>query len=250
MKKTRLFLTIVLLVCVASVFALSACDFELGHNMDGTDYGSSFEKDWSLELKSEFFEETLENPDFVVTCRNQSGEVRYTETVKGTSSYTLNKDGSEVYAFKKGSHFYVATVSPQGERSYSCSDSSKKGYYADSENGTMEDLYKRNYCSFMNKENGISAADDVPEKDENFRCFSTIEWRENVSSGSLEFTCTAEDRTFAITASRDRDVVQTLCVVITGADGETVSDLTWTFAHGGASVTLPDTDAWDREADA
>ncbi len=248
MKKSRLFLSIVLLVCVVSVFALSACNIEFGH-MDGTDYASSLEKDWSLELKSDFFEETLTDPDFVVTCKNQSGEVQYTETVKGTSSHTLNKDGSEVYAFKKGSHFYVANVN-QAQHSYICSDSTKRGYLAESENGVMAEVYKRNYCAFLNKENGLSVADDVPEKGENFSCRSTIEWKSNVSSGTLDFTCTADDRNYAITASLDRDLVQTLRVVITTADGETVSDLSWSFVYGDASVTLPDTDAWDREANA
>ena len=245
MKKTRLFAAIVSLLCLASVFALSACDGEWGH-MDGTDYKASTEKGWSLELKSDFFNETLEDPDFVVTCKDKDGEVQYAETVKGTSSYTLNKDGSEVYAFKKDSHFYVATVNGE-QRSYVCSDSAKKGYYENSENGAMAALYNRNYCAFLNKENGLSVADDVPEVNENFRCRSTIEWRNHVSSGSLEFTCTAEDRNYAITASLDQDKVQSVRVLVTAAEGETVSDLTWTFVYGGASVTLPDVDAWDRE---
>ena len=93
----------------------------------------------------------------------------------------------------------------------------------------------------------MSVADDVPEENENFRCFSTIEWRNHVSSGSLKFTCTTEERTFTITASLDQDKVQILRVLIADADGGSISDLTWTFVHGGASVTLPDVDAWDRE---
>ncbi|MCR4726270.1 MAG: hypothetical protein K5753_03525 [Clostridia bacterium] len=248
MKKSRVFFSIVWLVCFASLFAFSACGGEWGH-MDGTEYLDSSEKEYSLQLKSDFFKDTLEDPDFVVTCKDKDGEVQYVETVKGASSYTLNKDGSEVYAFKNGSHFYVATVN-RSQRSYLCSDSSKRGYREDGENGTMADLYNRNYCSFMNKDSGASVADEIPEIGDNFHCRATIEWENNVSRGSLEFTCATEQRTFSMTATADKGFVQTLRVVITDAEGETVSDFTWTFVYGGASVTLPDVDAWDREANA
>lgn len=46
-----------------------------------------------------FFEETLKEPDFVVTCKNKDGVVQFTETVKG-KGYTpisMKNDFAKIY---------------------------------------------------------------------------------------------------------------------------------------------------------
>ena len=58
--KRCLTIGIVLLVCVAVVFAISACELK---PMDGKEYYVSSEKDRSVELIRDFFEQTLENPE-------------------------------------------------------------------------------------------------------------------------------------------------------------------------------------------
>lgn len=248
-------LAIVLLVCVASVFALSACNFDkLIEDLENADYTENYDsanKEGSVELINAFFEETLKDPDFVVTCKNKDGEVQYTETVKGTDGYTLGKDGTKVYAYKKGDAFYVAIISQeeddegntQEQRYYYCSDSSKPGYYADSESGTMEDLYKGNYCTFMSKVNGVNIVELLPEDKGTYSCKTHGEKKDGVTTGSLEFSFTADEGSITITASSEENKVKTLTVSV--SDGNT---LTWTFVYGNASVELPDTDAWDREA--
>ena len=192
MKKTMMILATVLIASVVSVFAFTACNIKLT-SMDGTAYYSGTEKARSVELVDEFFAETLNDPDLVVTCKDKDGVVQYTETVKGTSSCTLYQDGSKTYAFKKGDNFYVAEITPSenGERetcTYRCSDSTKRGYYAGAQGETMEELYKSNYCRFMSKNDGAGIVKDLSEEDGTFRCMNKVETLSGFSSASLEFT--------------------------------------------------------------
>ena len=250
MKKIKL-PVIALLICIASVFALTACNFNL-ENADYTEDLEASDQEGSVELINAFFEGTLKDPDFVVTRKNKDGEVQYTETVKGTDSYMLTADGSQVYAYKKGDIFYVASISQveDGEgntteqRYYWCSDSTKPGYYEDSENSTMEDVYNGSYCSFMSKYDGVNIVSMLPEDMGTYNCKSHSEKKDGITSGSLEFNFTAEEGTITITAASEENKVKTLQIVT--SDG---ADATWTFVYGGASIELPDTDAWDEAAE-
>ena len=242
---------IALLLCAFCVFLLTACHFELDLDGDYTENYEATNKEDSVTLINAFFEETLKDPDFVVTCKDKDGEVLYTETVKGTDSYTLGKDGSKVYAYKLGEEFYVATIhlvedddgNVHEQRYYYCSDSTKPGYYAGNEYGTMEQMYKGSYCSFMSKLNGVNFVDALPEDAGAFSCTSHGEKKDGVVTGSLEFSFTAGQNTVSITATSEQDKVKTLRIAVSGG-----IDRTWTFVYGNASVTHPDTDEWDRQA--
>ena len=255
MKKiTALILSIVF--CLTCAFALVSCDLaEVIENGDYTEEYTSDDKDGCVELINNFFEETLKDPDFVVTNKTADGEVQFTETVKGTSSHTTS-EGFDIYAFKKGEFFYVAGIdsseNDEGEteeyRYYWCSDSSKLGYYEDNDFGTMEDIYKSDYCHFMSKYNGVGVVSILPEEDATFHCISKGERKDGKTTGSLEFEFTAESGSLKITADSKENLVQTIHIVINDNTDTTGSrDLTWTFVYGGASVEVPDTDAWDRE---
>lgn len=254
MKRSWIALTSILLVCAVSVFALISCNVTL-EEMDGDEYFGATDKERSVELVNEFFEETLKDPDFVVTCKDKEGIVQYTETVKGTCSYTLYKDGSETYAFKKGEHFYVARISPSEneaeesvEKTYYCSDSTKPGYYAGMKGGTMEDMYQSDFCRFMGKDAGVNIVKGLSEENATFHCMTHITWLSNYSTGSLDFTYTADNAAITLTASSAGGKVSSVRLVIKeSAEGEGDSDLTWEFIYGGVDITLPDTDAWDRE---
>ena len=258
MKKLMIALAAALLVCVMSVFTLTACNVEL-KPMDGSEHYDSTEKERCVELVDDFFEETLKAPDFVVTCKDKDGVTQYTETVKGTTSYTLFKDGSKTYAFKKGNYFYVAEIgfskNGAGEtvetHTYHCSDSTKPGYYAGTQGSTMEDMYKANYCRFMNASVGIGVVKGLAEEtDASFHCRTDVERVSYYPTASLDFTYTIGTDTVivALTAASEGDKVNSVRLVINeAAEGGHNSDLTWEFAHGNAAVTLPDTDAWDRE---
>ena len=256
MKRSMMALAVVLLVCCVSAFALTACNVTL-EPMDGSEYYDATNKARCAELIDEFFEETMKTPDFVVTCKDKDGVEQYTETVKGTSSYTLYKDGSKTYAFKKGNNFYVAqiTLSQNGagesveNHIYYCSDSTKGGYYAGTQESTMEDMYNSNYCRFMNKTLGVGVVKELPEEEgATFHALTHIERVSHIPTASYEFTYTTDKGTLTLTAASYEDKVNSVHLVI-GATAEngSDSDLTWTFVHGGAAVDLPDTDAWDRE---
>ena len=244
MKKFLMTVAIVLFVCVASVFFLTACKIEL-QGMDGDEYFSSQEKDRSLELVNAFFEETLKDPDFVVTCKNKDGEVEYTETVKGTDSYTLDKDGTETYAFKKGEYFYWALVRP-GQRDYYCSDSTKKGYYEGAVTGTMEDLYNYEHFPFMYGDHGIAILEGLPEEKATFDCSIHNQRISGFETGTMTLTYTSAEATISLTATSEESKVKSLRIAI-NAENSDSSEYAWTFVYGGASVTLPDTDGWDRD---
>lgn len=240
-------LAVALLVSVLCVFAFAACNIKL-EDMDGSEYYDSPEKEHSLEMIDDFFFESLKNPDFVVTCKDKEGATVHTETVKGTTSCTVYKDGAKTYAYKKGEHLYVAYVSSEagqgGEEThrYYCSDSSKSGYWAGAQGETMADKYNDNFCRFMSKSTGIGLVRDYSEGSGEFHCVTHIERVSGFATATLTFTYTAADRTITFTASSEGDKVQSARLVI----DETI-DLTWTFVYGGASVTLPDTDAWDGQ---
>ena len=254
MKKYITVLTAVLLVCVIGV-GFAACNVTL-EEMDGDAYYAGTDKDRSVELVDDFFEETLKNPGFVVTCTDKDGVLLYTETVNGTSSYTLFKNGSKDYAFKKGDHFYVAKIrfSPNAENEpvethyYYCSDSTKPGYCADTQGSTMEDMYNSCFCLFMDKELGAGLIRELPEEGATFHCMHHINTTANYHTASLELTYTTEQGTVTLTASSEGDKVTSMHLVIDATAGDDSDcDLTWTFVHGAADITLPDTDAWDRE---
>ena len=257
MKKTATLL-LALAICFGSVFALASCGLqEALENADYTEEYTADNKEGSVELINSFFEETLKDPDFVVTNKTEGDKVQYTETVKGTSSHTVYSDGAEMFAYKKGEFFYIAAIdreeNGEGEveetRYYYCSDSSKGGYLADDEYSTMEDMYKGNYCSFLGKYGGVGLVDSLPEEGNTFSCIRKGERKDGVTTGSLEFVFTTESGTLKITADSKENLVKTLRIVVTDKSGLNASrDLTWTFVYGGASVTIPDTDAWDREA--
>ena len=252
MKKVLVSGLIVLIVCIVSALSFGACGKIELTEMDGTEYYTSIEKGRSVELVDQYFEDILKDPDFVITCKNKEGEVQYTETVKGSDSYTFYPDGSQVYAFKKGGYFYAAFISKQADgqepdRAYYCSDSTKKGYFAGDASGTMEEMYKKNYCKFMNDESGTAIVDQLPEEGGEFHCTTRVERISGIATSTLEFTYESANRTVCLSASADEKKVEALHVEINDtSEGGRSSDLTWTFVYGGATVTLPDVDAWDK----
>jgi len=251
MKRVMMALAAILLVCMVSIFALTACKITLGE-MDGDEYFSGTDKARCVELMNDFFEETLKDPDFVVTCTNKDGVVQYTETVKGTSAYTLFKNGSKEYAFKKGGHFYVAMIhysqnsanETVEDHHYYCSDSTKPGYCADTAGCTMEDRYNAYFYQFMDK--NAELIKKLPEEGATFHGMHHVNWVSNYPTATYEFTYATDQRTVRLTASSEGGKVSSIHLIdaVTGDDSDI--DLTWTFVHWIASVTPPDTDAWDR----
>ena len=250
--KKMIKIVLALFICMASMTFLTSCKIDLD-NADYTMDNNAKDKEGSVQLIEEFFEETIKEPNFVVTCKNKDGEVQFTETVKGTDDYILTKDGTKNYAFKKGEFFYIASISNQEDdegnvseyRYYYCSDKTKPGYYEDSEFGTMEDMYKGSYCTFMSKYNGVMIVELLPEDEGTYNCDSHAEKKDGNITGSLNFEYATSKGNIKINALSEDNKVTTINIV--SSDG---SDLTWTFVYGNAKIDLPDTDEWDREAEA
>ena len=112
----------------------------------------------------------------------------------------------------------------------------------------MEDMYNSSFCLFMDKELGAGLIKELPEEGATFHCMHHINTLSNYHTATLDFTYTTEQGTVTLTASSDGDKVTSMHLVIDAVAGDdSDSDLTWTFVYGSATITLPDTDAWDRE---
>ncbi|MBQ9416837.1 MAG: hypothetical protein IJU20_08380 [Clostridia bacterium] len=254
MKRTKI-LAIALLVClIIGAFAFTGCSVsQIIEDADYTEDYDSSNKEGSVALIQSFFEETLKDPNFVVTCKDKDGAVQYTESVKGTDSHMVSADGSELFAYIKGGEYYVANIGSEEDeegntrvvRTYWCSDSSKPGYYAPNDLGTMEDVYKSHYCASMNSHSGVNLVNLLPETGGTFACKVHGEKQDGVTTGTLEFTFTSDKGTMTITADSEENKVKTFTISVSDA-----SAFHYSFAYGSASFELPDTDAWDREAEA
>ena len=76
--KKRFVPILALFLCAVSVFLLSACRFDqILENADYVEDSEAVNQKDSVELINAFFEETLKDPDFVVTCKNKDGEVQF-----------------------------------------------------------------------------------------------------------------------------------------------------------------------------
>lgn len=247
------------LVFIALLFTFTSCNlFEVIENGDYTEEYSSTDKEGSVELLDLFLEEILEDPNFVVTCTDGDGTVLSTETIKGTSSYWNDASGSKSYAYIKDGFYYVIYINldenEEGETTeihgYYCSDSTKKGYYQDSDEfGTMEDMYKGSYAHFLNKYTGFYVVSLLPEDNATFNCVVNNERKDGVTTGSLSFTYDSNMGSVQIDATSEENKIKTISYLsINKNDASDKVERTWSFVYGSASITLPDTDAWDREA--
>ena len=250
MKKKTALIMIAVVVCVVSIFAFAACNLkEAIENADFTEDFSSTDKEGSLSLINAFFSETLKNKNFVVTCKDKESVLQFTETVKDDASYVLGANGSQTYAYKKGDVYYWVSITQEkdddGEsvenRTYYCSDETKESYLED-----MVSIYNANYCQFMADVNLVKM---LPAEGATYSCKSHADKEEGAITASLTFEYKTTAGTFTITASSANDLVQTVHLVLNDTtDSQANRDLTLTFAYGSASITLPDTDAWDEEA--
>lgn len=244
MKKTLTTFAIVLLVCVASIFAFTACGLDnITIEGDGNWEITADNKAHSIEVVNGFFEDTLKDPNVVVTVK-RDGKVVFTENVKGTDSSYVTDTGVKVYAYKKGDAYYYAYESVNGE------DVSR--YHQEGEEAKT--YYDQNYCFFMTY---IKAIAEAPEEGATFTASNVGEDHDSISKDEQKTTSTADltfnytgadGSTAKITAKAKDDLVQTATFESKSADeSEGTFSITMTFAYGSAVVTLPDTDAWNRE---
>jgi len=257
MKRISLTLAIVLLVCVISVFTLTACN-GITIEGDGNWNITADGKADCVELVSAFFADTLKNPNVVVTYK-VGNDVYFTENVKGADSTYVTKDGTTVYCYKKGDFYYYATDTQADgsdaeegiaiNRYYYTSDSANTAHY----NAETKSLYDQNYCYFLSSIRGLA---NIPEAGATFAAANVGEEHDSTkegqtvgtSSATLTFDYTGNDGTMKITAIATDGMVTSITIATTStADPQANRNITMTLAYGSAVVTLPDTNAWDRE---
>ena len=237
MKKKLTLSVIALLVLLASVFAFTACTIE----SEGYWESKADSKNDSIELLNGFFENTLKESDMVITLKS-GGEIQVTENIKGSSSCYVGKDGTKVTSYIKDTYYYYV-IESEDTNTYFTNDSSKRGYDADASS-----YYNLNRFYFMSN---VKIVEMIPETAGTFTCTSRVDEKNGSTTGTLTFDFVSENGTVKITAAAKDELVQTFSVEKQGlVESEQSVSVTATIVYGGATVTLPDTDAWDAEEEA
>ena len=246
MKKRLGLLITALILCIASVFAFSGCFDNI--ESEGTWDATADTKADSIKLLDAFFEDTLKDPNFVVTLKSGE-EVQFTENVKGTASSLFAKDGSKIYAFiEDGIYYYVSESKMEnleGEETdfflYCCSDESdERGYSEDAKS-----YYDNNYCNFMSY---VKVVELIPANGGTFTCESHVEEKNGNSTGTLTFDFIADNGTINITANaKDGKVEKVTVVEDDKVNAEQSRTYTITFEYGSAVFEKPDIAARIRE---
>lgn len=234
MKKTLTVLSLVLLVCVASVFALTACGLDnIQIESEGTIDVTADTKADCIELIDGFFEETLTNPNVVVTIKE--GETVYlTETIVGANDCLAYSNGSNAYAIKDGDKYLVLHTGEQNNYVFE-----SKEYY---------DVY---YCTFLKSYvTGVLKNEDpeegpvLSEESGTFTAANHVEEKNGKTNGTLACTYTSNDgnTVYTINATEKDGLVQKIDLSAT-MEGATES-LTITFSYGSAVINVPDYKSW------
>ena len=221
MKRAIVIAAIVLIVCVMSTVALSACD-AIGFPVELSVTG----KNDSIVLLESFFKGTLAKANTVVTVKS-GDKVEYTESIDGAKNCVLfASDNSKTYSFIQDDEYITAFPAGTGN------------YYL-----TGKNWYDKYYCYFSDF---IDTMMLIPEEDGTFACASqTIDAGDKLdqSNALLTFEYASEDRSVKITAKNKNSLTQN--VVIESYDQTNGSSTTtMTFAYDTASVIIPDISDW------
>lgn len=234
MKKKFTLILISLLVFLASAVALTACNIQTESSWDMT----ADDKEGSVEIITAFFEDTLKQSDMVITIKNES-EVQVTENVKGTSSCYVLKDGTKTTSYIKDEYYYFVIESEE-TNTYFTTDLTKRGYDANAKS-----YYDMNRFYFMSN---VKIVEMLSDNSGTFACASHGEEKDGETSSTLTCDFSSENGSFKITATAKDGLVQTFNIIKNSLiETEPSANITGIIVYSGASVTLPDTDAWDRE---
>ena len=233
MKTKRILAIVLAAVCVLSVLALTACEFKI--EGDETWSYSAEDKEGSVQLFSNFFEETFKNTNQVVTITSE-GKTMSVETIDGTKDCTTyTETGATAYAFVDGDKYIYAVSSNDIDKSY----------------WESKDYYDMNYFVFKSR---LSVLDEVPADAATFTCevegsgkFSEDESKQSSTETLKLSVVVSEDNKLVINATSKNGLVEKATIETT-ADGETrVSVIS--FEYGSASVTIPDLSSWTLQTE-
>lgn len=212
----RLIALMLAAVLMSAIVVLSGCyNEETEIKVEG--------KEESFELLKGFFDKTLEDPDVVVTY-TFGDEVQYTESIKGTTSNVVGKDGTFIYAYMEDDEYCYAYESDGMHYS-----EANKEYY---------DMY---YCYFLAEIKLFESL--VDEEGINFECVKHTKGK----ASDINFVFYAEQGSLRITATAKKGLVRSVTMEsIDNANPDESRKATMTFEYNSAVVVLPDPAAWEH----
>ena len=219
MKKSMITLAIVLLLCVASAFAFTACKFDV----ESTSTVSADSAEDAKDLFDGFVSNVIECDDMVVTAKNDEG-LYFVENVKGDKASIEYAYGSKAYAFVENGK-KIAAQNEEGRLPYYITDNDEYDY-----------VYKTVTSFFISVDEYLTQ--------EGLTVSLTINGKENNDgqSATLSLTITEGSAVTAITIEQKDEKVTSFKNVFTDQDGSSTLELT--FKYGGAQVAIPDLTDW------
>ena len=231
MMKKSILLIVVMVACIAMVFALSACDLTDILNGEATyEYTAENEKELE-ELVDYIFKNTFESKNTVITLK-KANELYLIENIDGDKDsveyYGEDSNGMKVWTFVDEDDAYI----------YAYHDNDAK-YFIKSENPIDYgiEVYK-NYIAFFNMD---KAQDDLSSA--TFDCYwkgeSILEnGEEKEESGSFKLSVIDGTTNITMTGTTKNAKVATLSFSITYE--KRFSTYSASFEYGAASVVIPE----------
>ena len=213
-----------ILLTFAMIFGACACSASI-RGEETWEYTAE-NKDSTVQLFNDFFEETFKNTNQVVTVKSGEEQI-FVETIDGTSDHaSYATTGAEVYAFVNEDE-YIYAVSADGSEYYMVS----------------EDYYNLGYFAYKSQ---IDLFEMLPEEGLTYSCKveGSKKGEEGTSTMTLEIK-NGDEGSITITASARNDLVEN--VVVTRNEEGTTTTSTFDIVYGSASVTLPDITDWYRQ---
>ena len=221
-----------LLISALMAISLAACGSTAPLEAEGSGSWevSADGREDSLQLYRDFFVETLEDANVVVTGK-YDGETIYTEDIIGSTSCLVNSIGTHMYAFKDGEESITAVE--DGESKYIIKD---------------EDYYYDYYLYFTS----LMTIKMIPEEGGTFTCVSkgqeqdkTVDGKTvTTGSGTLTFDYVSENGTINVTANTENGQLKTMTITLDDKTSNTTRVTDVTFEYGTASITAPDVTGW------
>ena len=245
MKKTGIFLALILAVCFACVFCFTACgnndksddgseeisNSASAEQIDSTD--SPRVEEWSFtadnaedakEIFDSFFYLTIYEENMIVTVTN-SDEVCLKETIADEKDHIVYSEDYDAFCYKDGDDYI-----------YAVRDGNNKYYFVD------EEKYDENSFAFIFY---LNILEDLPEGctvSLTSEGTSTYVGYDIIIDATLTLDIDYGDTVLHLIAEKESDKVVSCKSAYTNDDGSSTIEVTFEF--GNASVELPDINDW------
>jgi|GEM_PF-6578948 len=226
-NKKTLFIALVV-ICIASVFAFTACKIELNFEEDSGKWDITGDDMKTVKsMYNDFLEDVIKGDNLVVTYSSDGSPV--VENVVGTSCLTLS-DGIKTYTYVKDDVYYCATDDGYGK------------YYS-----VGRFAYDISYRSYLTTIDIINMFDDDATWLCNVKGESKYEDGVEKSTNKMTLSITQDDQRLTLTAQAKDGKVESLTYTYVSSDGEggeVSTSVDMSFEVGTATFTEPDLTGW------